>query len=85
MNYIKLIIFVFVFILAVSFAAKNAQPITLAYYFNWETRPFPMYLLIFIPFFIGIVGGVSWGLAAGWTSKTPSSDSPNRTGSWRKS
>ncbi len=65
MNYIKLIIFVLVFILAVSFAAKNAQPITLAYYFNWETRPFPMYLLIVIPFFIGIVGGVYWGLAAG--------------------
>ncbi|MFB0506538.1 MAG: lipopolysaccharide assembly LapA domain-containing protein [Thermodesulfobacteriota bacterium] len=64
MNYVKLIIFVFVFILAVSFAAKNAQPITLAYYFNWETRPFPMYLLIFIPFFIGTVVGSPLGFSS---------------------
>ena len=64
MSYVKLIIFVFVFILAVSFAAKNAQPITLAYYFNWETRPFPMYLLIFIPFFIGIVVGSLLGFSS---------------------
>ena len=61
MNYVKLVILVFVFILAVSFAAENTQPVTLAYYkdyfFGWETPTFPMYLLIFIPFFIGIVVG----------------------------
>jgi uncharacterized membrane protein YciS (DUF1049 family) len=57
MNYAKLIIFVFVFILAVSFAAQNTQPLTLRYYFNWETGSFPMYLLMFIPFFVGIVVG----------------------------
>ncbi len=57
MHYGKLIIFVFVFILAVSFAAQNTQPITLRYYFNWETGSFPMYLLMFIPFFVGIVVG----------------------------
>ena len=57
MNYVKLIILVFVFILAVSFAAENTEPITLAYYFNWETPSFPLYLLIFIPFFIGCVAG----------------------------
>jgi len=57
MNYVKLIIFVFVFIVAVSFAAQNTQPITLRYYFNLETGSFPMYLLMFIPFFVGIVVG----------------------------
>ena len=57
MNYVKLVILVFVFILAVSFAAENTEPITLAYYFNWETPSFPLYLLIFIPFFIGCVVG----------------------------
>jgi uncharacterized integral membrane protein len=46
MNYVKLIVLVFVFILAVSFAENNAQRVTLSYYFNWETSPFPMYLLI---------------------------------------
>ena len=61
MNYAKLVILVLVFILAVSFAAENTQSVTLAYYkdyfFGWETPTFPMYLLIFIPFFIGIVVG----------------------------
>ena len=57
MNYVKLIVFVFVFILAVSFAENNTQRVTLSYYFNWETSPFPMYLLMFVPFFIGTVVG----------------------------
>ncbi len=57
MNYAKLIILVFVFVLAVSFAENNTQRVTLAYYFNWETSPFPMYLLMFVPFFIGTVVG----------------------------
>lgn len=57
MHYGKLIIFVFVFVVAVSFTAQNTQPITLRYYFNWETGSFPMYLLMFIPFFVGIVVG----------------------------
>jgi uncharacterized integral membrane protein len=57
MNYVKLCILVFVFILAVSFAAENTEPITLAYYFDWETPAFPLYLLVFIPFFIGTVVG----------------------------
>jgi uncharacterized integral membrane protein len=57
MNYVKLIVLVFVFILAVSFAENNTQRVTLSYYFNWETSPFPMYLLMFIPFFIGTVVG----------------------------
>jgi uncharacterized integral membrane protein len=57
MNYVKLGIVVFVIILAVTFAKNNAQPVTIAYYFGWETPPFDMYLLIFIPFFIGLVVG----------------------------
>ncbi len=57
MNYVKLGIIVLVIILAVTFAKNNAQPVTIAYYFGWETPPFDMYLLIFIPFFIGIVVG----------------------------
>ena len=57
MNYVKLGFIVLVIILAVTFAKNNAQPVTIAYYFGWETPPFDMYLLIFIPFFIGIVVG----------------------------
>jgi len=64
MNYVKLISYVFVFILAVSFAAENTQSLTLRYYFNLETPYFPMYLLMFIPLFIGIVVGSLIGLGA---------------------
>lgn len=64
MNYVKLVILVFVFILAVSFASENTQSVTLRYYFNWETTPFPMYLLMFIPLFIGIVVGSLVGFGA---------------------
>jgi len=64
MNYVKLIILVFVFVLAVSFAEKNTQRVTLAFYFNWETNPFPMYLLMFVPFFIGTVVGSLVGFSS---------------------
>jgi len=64
MNYVKLGIIVLVIILAVTFAKNNAQPVTIAYYFGWETPPFDMYLLIFIPFFIGIVVGSLVGLGS---------------------
>jgi uncharacterized integral membrane protein len=64
MNYAKLIILFFVFILAVSFASENTQSVTLRYYFNLETSPFPMYLLMFIPLFIGIVVGSLVGLGS---------------------
>ena len=64
MNYAKLIILVAVFILAVSFASENTQSVTLRYYFNLETPSFPMYLLMFIPLFIGIVVGSLVGLGS---------------------
>ena len=64
MNYAKLIILFFVFILAVSFASENTQSVTLRYYFNLETSPFPMYLLMFIPLFIGIMVGSLVGLGS---------------------
>lgn len=64
MNYAKLIVFVFVFILAVSFASENTQSVTLRYYFKLETPSFPMYLLMFIPLFIGIVAGSLIGFGA---------------------
>lgn len=64
MNYVKLVVLVFVFILAVSFASKNIDPVSLKYYFNWETPTFPMYLLMFIPFFIGTVVGSLVGFGA---------------------
>ena len=64
MNYAKLIILIFVFILAVSFASENTQSVNLRYYFNLETPPFPMYLLMFIPLFIGIVVGSLVGLGS---------------------
>jgi uncharacterized membrane protein YciS (DUF1049 family) len=70
MNYVKLVIFVFVFILAVSFASENTQSVALRYYFNLETPSFPMYLLMFIPLFIGIVVGSLVGLGSHLRQKT---------------
>lgn len=70
MNYFKLVILVFIFILAVSFASENTQSVTLRYYFNWETPTFPMYLLMFIPFFIGIVVGSLVGFGSRLRLKT---------------
>jgi uncharacterized integral membrane protein len=64
MNYVRLVILVGVFILAVSFASENTQSVTLRYYFNWETPSFPMYLLMFIPFFVGVVVGSLVGFGA---------------------
>jgi uncharacterized integral membrane protein len=64
MNYAKLIILIFVFILAVSFASENTQSVTLRYYFSLETPSFPMYLLMFIPLFIGIMVGSLVGLGS---------------------
>lgn len=70
MNYVKLVVLVFVFILAVSFASQNIDPVSLKYYFNWETPTFPMYLLMFIPFFIGTVVGSLVGFGARLRQKT---------------
>lgn len=61
MNYVKLVVLVLVLILAVSFAKNNTQPVTISYYFGWETPAFDMYLLIFIPFFVGVVVGTLVG------------------------
>ncbi len=70
MNYVKLVLFVFVFILAVSFASENTQSVTLRYHFNLETPRFPMYLLLFISLFIGIVVGSLVGLGSRLRQKT---------------
>jgi uncharacterized integral membrane protein len=69
MNYVKLVVFVFVFILAVSFASENTQPVTLGYYFNLESPSFPLYLSMFIPLFIGIVVGNLVGFGTRLTLK----------------
>ena len=55
-------IIIIIFFLAVIFGVKNNELITLAYIFGWETPPFPIYYLIFIPFIIGIVVGGLYGI-----------------------
>lgn len=61
MKIIIYIIIIVVFFLAVVFGVKNNEPVTLAYIFGWETPPFPIYYLIFIPFIIGCVMGGLFG------------------------
>jgi len=62
MKIIIYIIIIIVFFLAVIFGVKNNELVTLAYIFGWETPPFPIYYLIFIPFIIGFVMGGLFGL-----------------------
>jgi uncharacterized integral membrane protein len=61
MKIIIYIIIIIVFFLAVIFGVKNNELVTLAYIFGWETPPFPIYYLIFIPFIIGLVTGGLFG------------------------
>ena len=61
MKIIIYIIIIVVFFLAVVFGVKNNELVTLAYIFGWETPPFPIYYLIFIPFIIGFVMGGLFG------------------------
>jgi uncharacterized integral membrane protein len=58
----KVIIGIILVILGATFCSLNRQEISLRYFFGWNTRPFPLFLLI-----LGsVVGGIIVGSLIGW-------------------
>ena len=58
----KIIVGIILVILGATFCALNRQEISLRYFFGWNTRPFPLFLLI-----LGsVMGGIIVGFLAGW-------------------
>lgn len=55
MRIFKWAIFLFILAAAIGFALQNEQPVSLRYYFGWETVPLPLFLWAFLSFFIGLI------------------------------
>jgi uncharacterized integral membrane protein len=51
----KWVLFLFFLAAAISFAIQNDQPVSLRYYFGWESLRLPLYLWAFLSFFIGLI------------------------------
>jgi len=47
--------FLLILAAAIGFALQNDQPISLWYYFGWESVPLPLFLWAFFSFFIGLI------------------------------
>jgi lipopolysaccharide assembly protein A len=58
MGIIKGFFYLILLAAAIGFAIQNDQPISLHYYFGWETTPLPLFLWAFFAFLIGII--ISW-------------------------
>jgi len=58
----KVIVGIILVILGAIFCSLNRQEISLRYFFGWNSRPFPLFLLI-----LGsVVGGIIVGSLVGW-------------------
>jgi uncharacterized integral membrane protein len=58
----KAIVGIILVILGATFCSLNRQEISLRYFFGWNSRPFPLFLLI-----LGsVVGGMIVGSLIGW-------------------
>ena len=55
MGILKWAFLLLILLAAVSFAMQNHQPLSLKYYFGWESLPLPLYLWAFLSFFIGLI------------------------------
>lgn len=58
MRYLNAVLGLFIFLLALGFALKNAEPITLRYYLGFAWRA-PLSLTLLIAFLAGIVAGLA--------------------------
>jgi len=57
----KIIFFILFMILGATFCTLNRQEISLSYFYGWQTRFFPLYLLILISLIAGMIIGFSTG------------------------
>ena len=55
MRIFKWAIFLFILAAAIGFALQNDPPISLRYYFGWESVPLPLFLWAFFSFFVGLI------------------------------
>ena len=55
MSILKWAFFLLILIAAVTFALQNDRPLSLRYYFGWESLPLPLFLWAFLSFFIGLI------------------------------
>jgi uncharacterized integral membrane protein len=61
-RYIKSIIMIIILLFLVTFGVKNSQSIQIYYYLNFQTRAFPLYVLVYLCVVIGIVIGMIVGI-----------------------
>jgi len=55
MRIFKWAIFLFLLAAAIGFALQNDQPVSLRYYFGWESLSLPLFLWAFLSFLIGLI------------------------------
>ena len=55
MRIFKWAIFLLLFAAAIGFALQNDQPVSLRYYFGWESLSLPLFLWAFLSFLIGLI------------------------------
>ncbi len=61
----KIIFIILFIILGATFCTLNQQEISLSYFFGWQTRSFPLYLLIMI----SLIAGMIIGFSTGWRKR----------------
>jgi len=52
---IKTIAISLLFVVGITFAMKNNAEVTLGYYFGWESPPIPVFLLVVVSVFLGVL------------------------------
>jgi uncharacterized integral membrane protein len=55
MSLLRAIPFLFLAVATIGFAIYNDQPVTVKYYFGWESLPLPLFLWAFIAFLLGLI------------------------------
>ena len=55
MMMLKWAIFLSLLVAGIGFALQNDQPVSLRYYFGWESVPLPLFLWAFFSFLLGFI------------------------------
>ena len=55
MRILKWAIFLFILAAAIGFALQNDQPVSLRYYFGWESLSLPLFLWAFLSVLVGLI------------------------------
>jgi uncharacterized integral membrane protein len=80
----KIILIVIFVVIVATFSTLNQQQISLRYLYEWETAPFPFFLLILASLVLGIILGFLVGFGDRWRLRTQANDLGKRVDSLRK-